>query len=105
MSLPSSHIGYLAFYAALEKGFYRQEGIDLELIVMRETWRAPRVLSGDLDYNGAISGVIAAQIQGRSMRALIFTTERPLMFFISKNEIKEPAQLKGRNQPAALQAR
>jgi NitT/TauT family transport system substrate-binding protein len=96
MSLPSSHIGYLAFYAALQKGFYRQEGIDLESIVMPANVASTAVLSGDLDYNGAISGVITAQIQGRPMRALIFTTERPLMFFISKNEIKEPAQLKGK---------
>src|SRR5688572_24036139 len=54
MSLPSSHIGYLAFYAALEKGFYRQEGIDLELIVMPANLASTAVLSGDLDYNGAI---------------------------------------------------
>jgi NitT/TauT family transport system substrate-binding protein len=96
MALPSSHIGYLAFYAALEKGFYRQEGIDLELIVMPANLASTAVLSGDLDYNAAISGVITAQIQGRPMRALMFTTARPLMFFISKKELKDPVQLKGK---------
>lgn len=96
MSIPSSHIGYLAFYAALHKGFYREEGIDLELILMPANLASTAVLTGDLDYNGAVSGVITAQMQGRPMKAVIFTTARPLMFLISKKEIKDPLQLKGK---------
>lgn len=96
MSLPSSHIGYLAFYVALQKGFYKEEGIDLELILMPANLASTAVLTGDLDYNGAVSGVITAQMQGRPTKVLICTTARPLMFLISKKEIKDPLQLKGK---------
>ncbi|MGH7816841.1 MAG: ABC transporter substrate-binding protein, partial [Candidatus Binatia bacterium] len=39
---------------------------------------------------------ISAAVQGRPMKVLIFTVSRPLMFLMSKKEIKEPRDLKGK---------
>lgn len=96
MALPTSSISFLAFYAALEKGFYKQEGIDLELILMQPTLASTAVLTGDIDYNGAVTGVIGAAVQGRPVKVLIFTVARPLEFLMSRKEIKEPRELKGK---------
>jgi hypothetical protein len=53
-------------------------------------------MTGDLDYNGAVSGVISAAVQDRPVRCLIFTVARPLVFLFSKKEIREARDLKGR---------
>lgn len=96
MALPSKNVSYLAIYLARNSGLYKQEGIDLELILMPANLASTAVLTGDLDYNGAVTGVIGAAVQGRPMKALIFTVARPLEFLMTKKEIKELRQLKGK---------
>ena len=97
MGISTTSIAFLSIYAAQLKGFYRDEGIDLELILMPATLASSAVLTGDIDYNGAVTGVIAAAVQGRPMKVLIFTADRSLQSIISRKEIKEPKDLKGKN--------
>lgn len=96
MSLPSKNVAYLAIYLARDKGLYKQEGIDLELILMPANLASTAVLTGNLDYNGAPTGVIGAAVQDRPMKVLIFTVARPLEFLMSKKEITEISQLRGK---------
>lgn len=96
MGIPSTNVSFLPFFAALHKGFYREEGIDLELILMQATLASTAVLTGDIDYNGAVTGVIGAAVRGRPIKVSIFTVDRPLLFLISKKEITEPRQLRGK---------
>jgi NitT/TauT family transport system substrate-binding protein len=96
MGISTTSIAFLSIYAAQLKGFYRDEGIDLELILMPATLASSAVLTGDIDYNGAVTGVIAAAVQGRPIKVLIFTADRSLQSIISRKEIKEPKDLKGK---------
>ena len=52
MGISTTSIVFLPFYAAMHKGFYKDEGIDLELIVMPATLASTAVVTGDVDYNG-----------------------------------------------------
>ncbi len=96
MGLSSTNVSFLPMYAAYHKGFYREEGIELEIIAMAANLASMAVLAGDLDYNGAVTGTIGAAVQGRPMKVLIFTVDRPLLYLASKKEIKDPSQLKGK---------
>ncbi len=51
---------------------------------------------GELDYNAASTGVIVAAVRGQPMKMLIFTVARPLSFLMSKKDLKEPRQLRGK---------
>lgn len=64
MGISTTSVVFLPFYAAVHKGFYKDEGIDLELIVMSATLASAAVLTGDVEYNGAVTGVIGAAVQG-----------------------------------------
>ena len=96
MALPTKSVSFLAFYSAYHKGFYKREGIDLEFIIMQPALASTALLTGDLDYNGAVTGVILGAVRGQPLKVLIFTVARPLEFLLSKKEIKEPHQLKGK---------
>lgn len=96
LSLSSTTVALLPTFAAFDKGFFRDEGFDVELIHMPATLASTALMTGDLDYNGAVSGIISAAVQGRPMKCLIFTVARPLMFLMSKKEIKEPRDLRGK---------
>src|SRR6185369_17483096 len=88
----STNVSFLALYTALNRGFFKDEGIDLEIIFMPANLASTAVLNGDLDYNGAVTGTIGAAVHGQAMKVLLFTVSKPLLFLISKKEIKEPQQ-------------
>jgi len=92
----STNVSFLALYTALHRGFYKDEGIDLEIIYMPANLASTAVLNGDIDYNGAVTGTIGAAVRGQPMKVLLFTVAKPLLFLMGKKEIKDVKQLKGR---------
>ena len=96
LALPTKTVSFLAFYAAYHKGFYKDEGIELEPIIMQPALASTAVLTGDIDYNGAVTGVVGAAVRDRPMKAVLFTVARPLQYLMSKKEIKDPHDLKGK---------
>jgi NitT/TauT family transport system substrate-binding protein len=92
----STNVSFLAIYTALHRGFYKDEGIDLELIYMAANLTSAAVLSGDLDYSAAVTGLIGGAVRGQPMKVLLFTVERPLLFLVTNKEIQEPKQLLGK---------
>jgi NitT/TauT family transport system substrate-binding protein len=96
MGSSSTNVSFLAIYTAQHRGFFRDEGLDLEIIYMPANLASTAVLNGDLDYNGAVTGTIGAAVHGQPMKVLLFTVSKPLLFLISKKEIKDPKQLKGK---------
>ena len=96
MGSSSTNVSFLAIFAAQHRGFFRDEGLDLEIIFMPANLASTAVLNGDVDYNGAVTGTIGAAVHGQPMKVLLFTVSRPLLFLMSKKEIKEPQQLRGK---------
>jgi NitT/TauT family transport system substrate-binding protein len=92
----STNVSFLALYTALHRGFFKDEGIDLEMIFMPANLASTAVLNGDVDYNGAVTGTIGAAVQGRPMKVMLFTVAKPLLFLVSQKNIKDVKQLKGK---------
>ncbi|HEY1234274.1 MAG TPA: ABC transporter substrate-binding protein [Candidatus Binatia bacterium] len=96
MGSSSTNVSFLALYTALNRGFFKDEGLDLEIVFMPANLASTAVLNGDLDYNGAVTGTIGAAVQGRPMKVLLFTVSKPLLFLIGQKNIKDLKQLKGK---------
>ena len=96
MGSSSTNVSFLALYTALHRGFFKDEGIDLEIVFMPANLASTAVLNGDVDYNGAVTGTIGAAVQGRPMKVLLFTVAKPLLFLIGQKNIKDLKQLKGK---------
>jgi NitT/TauT family transport system substrate-binding protein len=96
MGSSSTNVSFLAIYTALHRGFFKDEGLDLEIIFMPANLASTAVLNGDVDYNGAVTGTIGAAVRGQPMKVLLFTVSKPLLFLISQRDIKDLRQLKGK---------
>lgn len=96
MGSSSTNVSFLALYTALHRGFFKDEGIDLEIVFMPANLASTAVQAGDVDYNGAVTGTIGAAVRGQPMKVLLFTVSKPLLFLMSKKEIKDLKQLKGK---------
>src|SRR4029450_2483770 len=96
MGSSSTNVSFLALYTAFHRGFFKDEGIDLEIIYMPANLASTAVLSGDIDYNGAGTGTIGAAGRGQPMKVLLFTVAKPFLFLVSKKDIKDVKQLRGK---------
>jgi NitT/TauT family transport system substrate-binding protein len=96
MGSSSTNVSFLALYTAYHRGFFKDEGIDLEIVYMPANLASTAVLNGDVDYNGAVTGTIGAAVRGQPMKVLLFTVAKPLLFLVSKRDIKDMKQLKGK---------
>lgn len=96
MGSSSTNVSFLALYTAFHRGFFKEEGIDLEIIYMPANLASTAVLNGDVDYNGAVTGTIGAAVRGQPMKVLLFTVAKPLLFLVSKKDIKDMKQLRGK---------
>ena len=96
MGSSSTNVSFLALYTAFHRGFFKDEGIDLEIIYMPANLASTAVQSGDIDFNGAVTGTIGAAVRGQPMKVLLFTVAKPFLFLVSKKEIKDVKQLRGK---------
>ena len=104
LALPTKRVAFLAFYVAHHKGFYRDEGVEFEPILMQPALASTALITGDMDYNGAVTGVIGAGSPRSAYESSAFTVARPLQYLIAKRRAKTPAISRVRRSPAALPA-
>ena len=94
--IQSTNIGFLPFHVAYHKGFYRDQGIDLETIFMSTQAVNAAFVRGDIDYSAAVNGIVQTIVRGAPAKILGCVVDRPLMSFIARKEIRGPQDLKGK---------
>ncbi len=87
---------YIYFFTAIQKGFYKDEGFDLDVI---ETGGGPAtaaLVSGDLGFSTSGSSAISAILKGAKLKVLLVGEDRPdWQIWSTKPEIKSFDDLKG----------
>jgi NitT/TauT family transport system substrate-binding protein len=80
----------------IERGFYRDEGIDLVYVSLRADLGIKALLSGDIDYCYSTGTIIRGAILGLPVRNLTFDFSRVLHALMSRPDIPNAAALKGK---------
>lgn len=101
MAIPSTNVTYLPFFVAHRNGYYREEGFDVEFILMRAILASTAVLTGDIDYNGAVTGIVGAAIKGQPVKTVIFTMRSPVQSLMARKDTRDPRQLRGKKVGAS----
>jgi NitT/TauT family transport system substrate-binding protein len=96
MGIAATSVGFLPIYAAYHRGFYKDEGIDLEIILMSLAAANNAFFKGEIEYSAGLTGLALAAARNYPAKILIFTVAKPLQSFVSKKEIKEPRDLRGK---------
>ncbi|HTM08164.1 MAG TPA: ABC transporter substrate-binding protein [Verrucomicrobiae bacterium] len=87
---------WLPVKAAVDKGFFREEGLEPQLIQMRGNVATAALATGDLDFSLNISPVLNGAIQGLGLKLIAGLNTRPLFSLVVRPELKTPADLKGK---------
>jgi NitT/TauT family transport system substrate-binding protein len=80
----------------IERGFYRDEGIDLVYVSLRADLGIKALLSGDIDYSYSTGTIIRGALLGLPVRNLTFDFARVLHALMSRPDIPNAAALRGK---------
>ena len=85
------------------KGFYRDEGLDVEVIFIRGAVGMQALLGGSVDYTSASGSTIAAAVRGIPVK-LVFTASAKPQFDMVAQKIFDPSPISKANLSASRRA-
>lgn len=80
----------------IERGFYRDEGIDLLYVSLRADLGIKALLAGEIDYSYSVGTIIRGAVLGLPVRNLSFDFSKVLHALMSRPEIRTAAALRGK---------
>jgi ABC-type nitrate/sulfonate/bicarbonate transport system substrate-binding protein len=95
-STSSIAVTEMQFRIAQMKGFYREEGLDLETILIRGSVGMQALIGGSVDYASAAGSIIAAGVRGAPVRLVLIVNAKPQFDLVGQPDLKSVAQLKGK---------
>jgi NitT/TauT family transport system substrate-binding protein len=81
---------------AVEKGFFRSEGLEPQLIQMNGNVATVALANGHIDFSLNISPVLNGAMQGLGTKLVAALNSRPFFSLVVRPEISSPADLKGK---------
>ncbi len=96
LSIPGPTLSYTHLFYGQENGFFSQEGLDLQVLVIRGQIGISSLMSGEIDVTcHAGSGLVAA-LRGLPLKVISVTRDRPYHELIVAPSIRSAADLKGK---------
>ena len=92
----SRSIASIDLFVAQERGFFREEGLDPQLVQVRATAAIAALVSGEVHALGSVGSVIRAIPRGAPVKVLAISLRRPVFWLVSRPELKTFADLKGK---------
>src|SRR6516164_6975732 len=96
VAVPTLSMVVIAFTAAKEKGYYRDEGLDVDLVVMRDTLGISALIGGNVDFASMSGAGLTAILGGVPLRFAFSSFYRPMFWIYAKPEIQDIKALKGK---------
>jgi len=94
---PSANVQFLPAFVALEKGFYKREGLDAELISVRNAVTAVQALLGNqIHFIFSVGPQMPSIWEGSDIILLAQQIGRPTFSMMVTQDIKTVADLKGK---------
>ena len=95
IAVSSRSIAFIDLYIAQDRGFFREEGLEPELVQVSANVATAALVAGEVDALGAVGLAARASQSGLPIKVLAVTGHRALFWLVSKPEFKSFADLKG----------
>jgi len=89
-------MSYLTAGVAAKRGFFKEEGLDVEIVRMNANVAMSSLISGDVDYTMIFASVIRAAMRGIPLKVIAVLIDSPPYAFIARPEITAMKALKGK---------
>ena len=95
-TIPALTESSITFFVARDKGYWREEGLDVELILARAAPSIQAVIAGNVEFGTAGGAGLLPIVRGLPMTFLFTTFDRANFSLYSKPQIRSVQELKGK---------
>ena len=96
LSISAVDVSFLTGGVALKRGFFRDEGLDVELIRMNANVSVTALSTGDIDYTMVFASVVRGALRGLPMKVVASFMDSSTHLLIARPEYKTIRDLKGK---------
>jgi ABC-type nitrate/sulfonate/bicarbonate transport system substrate-binding protein len=95
VTLPSKSFQFIIFPLAKERGYMKEEGIDLNIVVMASTPGLQAVLAGEMDFTGSGSSALVAVTRGNApLKTVLAVNDQVLQWLMVRPQYNAFKDLK-----------
>lgn len=96
VGVPQQVVHWMVFPLAQQKGFFKEEGFDTEIVQITGPSGRSALMSGDIDYYTTIAFIVQSAIVGLPVRVIAAYVNCPPFVLMSRPELKSAQDLKGK---------
>ena len=97
MAIPAKSFQMVIYPIAQQKGYMREEGIDLRVIYIAPTTSIQAMLGEDVQFTGAGSSALVSIARANApLKVVVATNDRVLQWLLTRPNITNPKDLKGK---------
>ncbi len=96
MGLAARSTTSMPYFVAKERGFFREEGLGVELIVMQAIQTIQATLGNSTQFASATGSAVSAAVRGADIRVIFAVTDRPSFDLLVQPNITTIQQLRGK---------
>jgi len=97
ISIPGPTLSYVPLYYGQENGFFAQEGLDLQVLVVRGIVGVSSLMAGEIDVTCHAGSGFSAALRGVPLKIISVTRDRPIHELIVGASVNRPADMKGKS--------
>ncbi len=86
----------MPYVIARDRGFFREEGLEVEFIFMKAIQTVQAMLAGGVDFGTATGTAISAAVNGADVRVVFALTDKPSFDMIALPNITDVQQMRGK---------
>lgn len=96
VAIPAVSPASTTFVVAKDRGYYREEGLDVELIVMPSAVGTQALIGGNVKFSTQGGAGLPPVLRGAPLRFLFATFSRPMFWLFARPEIRSVGDLRGK---------
>jgi ABC-type nitrate/sulfonate/bicarbonate transport system substrate-binding protein len=96
LHLPSRSASYLPWYLAIERGYFQEQNLNVEILQAPGATGVQALVAGEMHFSGAASSAIPAIAQGTPLKAVYVQSAKANYWFTTRPEIRTLRDLKGK---------
>ena len=96
ISISSRSNTSVPFYVAASKGFFREEGMDVEIIQANPRLGVMALMNGDVAFTGTFVSTVRGILSGFPLKIVLVAFKRGVYYLIAHPSVKDIHDLKGK---------
>ena len=96
VGVPQQIVHWMVFPLAQQKGFFKEEGLDAEIVLITGPSGRSALMSGDIDYYSTIAFMVQSAVSGLPVKVVAAYVNCPPFLLMSRPEFKAAQDLKGK---------